>query len=170
MKKLIIIMVIGFMVFNLSGTEKQVEKFPVSVKKVNGFHFLYYEFKGPYMAAFKGFNKIIEYMKQNKIEAGECSVGVYYDDPQKVKPENLRSEIGFMVKSKIKTNGKFKYRKIEGFKAAFTRYKSMADIPGAWRALGSYVYKNKLTVTGPGFEFYKAYSSVINAECLMPVK
>ena len=171
MKKFFLFIMILFAIgFAIQGGTQ--EKFPVTEKDVAGFHIVYYEFTGPYQKAFEQFGPFMAYLRQNGIETGPYSVGIYLDNPQMTAPENLRSEIGFMVKKEVKTSGIYKYKKVEGFKAISTWYHSMDEIQGAWNALGAYLMKNSLIPAGPGYEFYKADKdpSIISAECFFPIR
>lgn len=157
---------------NEGGFGMEKVKFPVSVKDVEGFHFVYYEFTGPYQKSFEQFGSFMAYLKKNNIKTGPYSVGIYLDNPQKTAPEKCRSEIGFMVQGPVKTAGLYKYKKVDGFKAISTFYRSMMDIQGAWDALVKYLATNNLIMVGPAYEFYETHKdpSVISAECLFPIK
>ena len=170
MKRFFLLIMILFAIsFTIQGETS--EKFPVTKKNVDGFHFVYYEFTGPYQKAFEQFGAFMAYLKMSGIETGPYSVGIYLDNPQMTPPEKLGSELGFMVKKEVKTSGIYKYKKVDGFKAISTRYGSMNDIQGAWDALGKYLMENGLIPAGPGYEFYKTGKdpSVISAECFFPV-
>ncbi|MEN8155257.1 MAG: GyrI-like domain-containing protein [Acidobacteriota bacterium] len=171
MKKLMLFLIVLAIAAGFSLNGETGEKFPVTKKKVEGFHFVYYEFTGPYQKAFEQFGLFMAYLKQNKIETGPYSVGIYLDNPQMTAPDKLRSEIGFMVKNEVKPDGIYKYKKVDDFTAISTRYQSMKDIQGAWDALGKYLMKNSMIPAGPGYEFYKTDKdpSKISAECFFPV-
>ena len=172
MRKLVLFMIVLGITAGFFLNGQATEKFPVTKKKVEGFHFLYYEFIGPYQKAFDKFGEFMAYLKKNGIETGPYSVGIYLDNPQMTPPEKLRSEIGFMVKKAFKADGIYKYKKIESFYAISTWYKSMDEIQGAWNALVIYLMKNKLIPAGPGYEFYKSDKAPtdFSAECFFPIK
>jgi len=170
MKKVILLLIVlSFAGLFVNADTK--EKFPVTEKTIEGFHFVYYEFTGSYQKAFEQFGTLVAYLKKNEIETTPYSVGIYLDNPQMTEPEKLRSEIGFMVKNAVKTNGIYKYKKVNGFKAISTFYNSMKEIQGAWDSLGKYMKLKKLMPAGPGYEFYKTNkdTSKISAECLFPI-
>ncbi|MBN1180948.1 MAG: GyrI-like domain-containing protein [Bacteroidales bacterium] len=145
--------------------------FEAKVREVDGFHMVYYEFKGPYDQAFGEFMSLMEYLASNNIEMGPNALGIFYDDPQDVAPENLRSDVGFMVKSPAPSGEKFKYKKVEGFKAVSVKYYSMEDIQKAYESLGEYLVQSDLTPKGPAYEiYYSSDPNVVDTEILMPVE
>lgn len=147
------------------------KSFEIEVKDVEGFYMVYYEFKGPYEEAFDEFMSLIEYLANNEIEMGPNALGIFYDDPEVVAPEDLRSEVGFMVTGEVPSNEKYKYKKIENFKAVATKYYSLEDIKDAYQAVGEYLQENELVPGEYSFEIYYSEDPVkVDTEILMPIK
>lgn len=170
------VLLIIFAFFTHSGmsqiSKEQIASYPykAEIKEIEPFQYLYYEYKGSYMEAFTAFPQLAEYIENENIETNKYSLGVYYDDPSQVAENDLRSEIGMMVKQKVKSD-RFKYKKVDGFKAATIRYKNIDEIQTAYAVLSKYMQEKKLTPVGPAFEFYYTYNeNNIDAEIIFPVK
>lgn len=149
----------------------ETKTFEVITKDVTGFHMMYYEFKGPYEESFNDYMGLIEYMANNNIEMGPHAVGLYYDNPEEVAPEELRSEVGFMAAGEAESGEKYKYKKIDDFKAVAVKYYSMDDIQSAYNALGKYIEENGLIPIGFAIEvYYSDDPAKVDAEILMPIK
>lgn len=174
MKTPVLLLIATFFTLSVMAqvSEQQIASYPfkAETKKIEPFQYLYYEYKGAYMNAFTAFPQLVEYIENEKIETDLYSLGVYYDDPSQVAENDLRSEIGMMVKEKVKSD-RYKCKKVEGFKAATIRYNNMAEIQTAYAALAKYMQEKNLTPVGPSYEFYYSYDeNNIDAEIIFPVK
>ncbi len=160
------------LIMGCAGTKKQEdsakEDFEVVVKDVEGFHFIYYEFTGPYHKAWNKFPTLTNFLEINEIDYGPYPVGIYLDNPEAVNEENLRSEIGFMLKTKPEKTGLYKYKWVEPCKVAAARYDSWEDSKNVWNAIVRYMMSNGLMPGGAGMEFYYSEKGVDN-EAMMPV-
>lgn len=158
MKTLIISLSIGFLLIggiNAQDTTKTCSpKFDVQIKNIESFNMLYYEFTGPYEQAYNSFQTLMDFMAQNNIGMGSSAVGIYYDDPQVVAADKLRSEVGYTTINAVDSAGNFKFKKVEAYKAVCVKYTSMADMMGAYGAIMEYITKNNITIIGPAYEFY----------------
>ena len=154
-------------------SEEKIADYPykAEVKQIEPFQYLYYEYKGSYMNAFMAFPKLMEYIESERIEMGLYSLGVYYDDPAEVAENELRSEIGMMIKEKVKGNDMYKFKKVDGFKAATIKYSDMSEIQTAYAVLVKYMQSKNLTPIGPAYEIYYSYDeNNIDTEIVFPVK
>ena len=174
--KHLFLIICAMIALNLSaqdgGQSRDKQKaFEVKVKEVDGFHMVYYEFKGPYDQAFGEFMALMEYLANNNIEMGPNALGIFYDDPEETAAEELKSDVGFMVKGPAPSGERFKYKKVDGFKAVSVKYYSMADIQKAYEVLGKYIVESDLVPTGPAYEIYYSNDpNVVDTEILMPVE
>jgi len=170
MKKLSVILLTGLLV-QITAVAAQTKDVEVKMRNVKPFHFVYYEFTGPYSESFKNFLNLKKFLVKRGEKTGDKSVGIFFDDPKVTPPYKLRSHIGCVVSKQLKLEGEFKYKFIPGFKAVSARYTSFADIEKTWNALVKYTAKMKLMITGPGFEFYTHHNDpkIVDAECLLPV-
>ncbi len=142
----------------------------ITIKDVEGFHFLYYEITGPYEIAWSGFPKLMVYLQENQIDFGPYAAGIYLDDPMEVAAEECRSEVGFMIKAPFDATGDFKYKKIDDFKAVSSNYTSYDQIEGRYEAIMKYMDENKLEFAGPPIEIHKGDGKNVDADIMVPIK
>jgi effector-binding domain-containing protein len=148
-------------------TQPQVE---VKVKKMDEIHLVCYAFTGPYQQSFNDFPKLMGYIQSKKLPMGPYSLGIYYDDPQQVPADQLKSEVGFMVTKKADVETPYKYKKLEGVKAVTAKYTSMEGIMPAYQAIAAYVAENKLKTAPYSVEIYYSYDETnVDAEIFMPL-
>lgn len=152
-------------------TEKTMEKFKPEIRDVNEIHMIYYDFTGPYDQSFNAFGELMQFIQTNQLPMGPQSLGIFYDDPEKVPANELRSEIGFMLTKAVEGTDKYKYKKIEATKAVSVRYTSMDDIYPAYTAISNYIIENNLNTAPYSIEiYYSADPNVVDAEILMLIK
>lgn len=151
--------------------QKTNESFDVQIKEIPAIQMVYYEFTGPYDQSFNDFGKLMGYMQQNKIEMGKHSLGVFYDDPESVSPDKLRSEIGFLVTKKTEGNKIYKYKEIPAGKAITVKYTSMEEIMPAYKAISDYISKKKIETAPYSVELYYSNDpTVMDAEIVFYLK
>jgi effector-binding domain-containing protein len=150
---------------------KKAKDFKVEIKELDDIHMVYYEFTGPYQDCFNDFGKLMEYIQTNQLPMGAYSLGLFYDDPENVPAEKLRSEPGYMVQGPVKGNDDFKYKKIPATKAVSVRYKSMEEIMPAYEAISKYIAENSLKTEPYSMEIYYSYDpNTVDAEILFLMK
>ncbi len=171
-----VLMLSGVMLTNMaqekpSCAEKTKNSFEVTVKTIDDIHMIYYKFKGPYMNSFNDFGKLMEYVQANNVPVAQNTLGVYYDDPEQVPEDQLRSEVGYILTDKTEETGNYKYKKIDGCKALSVWYYSMDEIMPAYEAIGKYAEENDVEIEGYSIEIYHGFDpEEIKAEILMPIK
>lgn len=163
---------IALTAINLKAQNKETMKeFDVQIRNVDEIQMIYYSFTGSYMQSFNDFPKLMAHISQNNLPMGPYSLGVYYDDPEKVPENKLRSEVGYMVTDQVKESGVYKYKKIPAGKAVSVRYKSMEDIYPAYDALAAYIEKKGLNTEEFSLEIYYSNDpNVVDAEILMMIR
>lgn len=133
---------------------KTKEDFKVEIRELDDIHMVYYEYKGSYHKAFDDFGKLMEYIQKEQLPVGAHALAVYYDDPNIVAEEKLRSEPGYMVQGPVEVSDGFKYKKISGAKAVCSHYNSMEEIVLAYEAIGEYIAKENLQTQEFALEIY----------------
>lgn len=152
-------------------TIKTEKDFKIEIRKIDEIHMVYYEFTGAYQDCFNDFPKLMEYMQKNQLPMGPYSLGLFYDDPENVPEEKLRSEAGFMVQRPVTVGNGFKYKKLPARKAVTTRYKSMEEIMPAYAAISNYIIKNKISTEDFSMELYYSYDEKeVDAEIVFFLK
>jgi AraC family transcriptional regulator len=90
-----------------AGQEQKTEQ-KVVIKEGESFWYAYMEFKGPFDQIEKSIQKFMgEFFKQGLAPAGPF-LGVYFNDPRKVKPEELKWNLGFPVRNDVKVEAPLK--------------------------------------------------------------
>lgn len=144
------------------------QDFPVELKAIDEISLVYYKFTGPYMNSFDNFGALMNYLQESNAPFGPYALGIYYDDPEVVPAEKLRSEIGFMVSAPVKESEIYKMKTLPKGKALSVVYKSMDQIMPAYQALGNYIAANSLKVKPFSLEIYHSSDpNVVDAEIIM---
>lgn len=74
---------------------------------------------GPYEEIGGAWKELMDWvMPKNLIDSATKFIGVYYDNPEEVAPEKLRSEACMTVSAEVPVEGKVKYKEIEAGKCA----------------------------------------------------
>lgn len=141
------------------------------------FNVVYHEHRGPYHEIMKVINEVQKYLDQRGIGRKEA-FGEYFDDPSLVKPEDLRSNGGFIVDklleegARIELEEPYKFKTIErklylvvtfrgspalGAMKAYTK-------AGKWIEESDHVFSNE-----PALEIYRMEGEKMITEYLIPI-
>lgn len=173
MKKVLFIIAscIAISIVAQDSTNISAKNFEIKIRDVNEIHMLYYEFTGPYDQSFNNFGKLMEYINKNQLPMGPYSLGIFYDDPEKVSADKLRSDIGYMLAGKVEPTEDYKYKYIPACKAVSVKYKSMEEIMSAYQAISKYIMNNKLKTQPYSIEIYNSFDpGTIDTEILFLIK
>lgn len=99
MKKAILIL-LAFLILILialltMAQAKQAKHEHPAIKEVAPFTYFCLRYKGPFTDMEKVIGQMIQAMQSQKLIPGGPMIGVYYNDPSTVKPEELEWEVGF---------------------------------------------------------------------------
>ena len=167
---LVLILIISTMTTKASEPTTK-PSFDVKIRTVEPFEMLYYEYTGPYEQSFNDFENLMAYIQQKGIAMGPYSVGLFYDDPQEVPAENLRSEPGIMVQKNFAPEEPYKCKTVDGGKAVTVKYHSMEEIMPAYQAIAEYIEANKLETKDYSLEIYYSFDpNTIDTEIVMFLK
>lgn len=98
---LVVFFLFLFLVSPAAGVqEKGSEAQPVAIKEVSPFTYCCIPHKGPFTEIEQVINQLMAVMQSQNILPTGPMLGIYYNDPEKVKPEELEWEIGFPVTSR----------------------------------------------------------------------
>jgi len=84
----------------------------VKLKKIEPMQTATMSHIGPYSESGKLYKEIAEWLKQKQLKITGPPFGWFYDNPQEVRAQKLRSEVGFPFKGEAKLEGKIKIKKI----------------------------------------------------------
>jgi effector-binding domain-containing protein len=85
----------------LNTQEETAEKEFVSVKEVSPFSYCCIPHKGPFTEIQGIIEQLMHAVQEQKIMPAGPIIGVYYNSPEKVKPEDLEWEMGFPVAADV---------------------------------------------------------------------
>ncbi len=73
----------------------------IQIKEVSPFSYVYVAHKGPYTEIENVIGKLMQATQSRNIFPAGPMIGVYYNSPEEVKPEELEWEIGFPVSAEV---------------------------------------------------------------------
>ncbi|MFH1441983.1 MAG: hypothetical protein ABIH18_08100 [Candidatus Omnitrophota bacterium] len=133
MRKFAIILII-FVIAVIAYLFTQGIFYPIKLKEqvVGDYWLVYQENTGPYEKVGPVIGKIYEDLKNEGIKT-KLTFGLYYDDPKKVKKENLRSEVGAILEAqyygRIKDlQSKYKIKYLKKRKSLYAEFPLKNDL------------------------------------------
>jgi len=166
---LLMLLILALFVFSQMGCQKKAdeqEPFEILTKSTEKMTMIYLEHVGPYDQVGSVFGQIAEYAAQKQLAAQV--VGIYYDDPATVAPENLRCEIGIAVAEGTMPDSGFGIQEIPARKVAYATLKGPYDkIAEEYPYLYEWVEKNGYKIAGPLMEVYLKAGPDVPPEELM---
>lgn len=150
--------------------QEKSKAFKPTIRDVEEIQMIYYTHIGPYMESFNDYGRLMAHIQSNNIAMGPYGLGIFYDDPELVPENKLRSEIGIMVTAPFKETEMYKFKKIPAGKAVSVRYTSMQDIYPAYNALAKFIDEKKLKTEEYSIEiYYSSDPNIVDAEILMMI-
>lgn len=139
----------------LNTQEEAPEKKFASVKEVSPFSYCCIPHKGPFTEIEGIIGQLMKAVQEQKIAPAGTMIGVYYNSPDMVKPEELKWEMGFPVSAQVEVQPPLEKKEWK-----FTLVVS-AIHKGAYEETGKTMSKmfdwmkaNKLVPAGPVLERY----------------
>lgn len=179
----IVLVFAAFLIFALTGCpEKPVETPPepttpeISVKDTEAMTVVFLEKKGPYQETGKAMMELFELMGKKELKPRNFPMGFYYDDPEKVAPEETKYEVLSQFVGEFKGDKELKVKEIPAQKVATVLYVGAYEkcMP-TYKELYGWIAKNNFEVCGPSMEKYLNDPSKVKPEELktqisVPVK
>jgi AraC family transcriptional regulator len=169
------------LVFALFGCKEKPEEKPepaepeMSIKKTMPATVVYLEKKGPYKETGKAMDELFALMKKKNIEFAGAPMGMYYDDPEKVKPEETKYEVMCPFKGEFAGDDELKVKEIPSQEIASTIYVGPYDMCGpTYKKLFGWMAEKKLVPAGAVIEKYlndpkKVKPEELKTEICVPV-
>lgn len=118
--------------------------YPIKLEEqfIGDYQLVYQENTGPYEKVGPVIGKVCGDLKNDGIET-RLSFGLYYDDPKKVKKENLRSEVGAILDAqyydRIKDlQSKYKIKQLKKRKSLYTEFPLKSNLSYMIGAMKAY--------------------------------
>jgi AraC family transcriptional regulator len=158
MKKLLFTfwLIIIVSVLSMLGCEKKAEDkkpYRILTKNVEKMTLCYLEHVGPYDQMGALFAQLGEYAAKKQL-AGEI-VGIYYDDPDMVAAENLKSEIGVVVPDGFEPDSGYKIQEVPSRRVVYAILKGpYEEIAQEYDHIQEWIEDKEYKVIGPVMEIY----------------
>jgi AraC family transcriptional regulator len=151
-----VILILGFFIFLQLGCQKKAEEkgpFEILTKSTEKMTLIYLDHVGPYEQLGPLFGRVAEYAAKNQL-TGQV-VGIYYDDPTTVAPENLRCEIGIAVPEGTMPDSGYGIQEIPAGMVAYAALKGPYDkIAEDYPYMYEWIEKKGYKIAGPLMEVY----------------
>ncbi len=127
---------------------------------------------GPFGEAVqRGFGRLFAWLGSNNVQPQGASLGIFYDDPAKVAPENLHSEECVPVALDVQGSGEVNVKEIGGFQAATILYQGEANIERAYNQVYDWLRAQGYRETGAPLEtFLSQLGEELRAEIAVPIE
>ena len=169
-KGVVLSLVLALFLFLACGCEKKAKKGPeISVKRVESLTVAYASHQGSYEALPKVFQEVMAWIQQEGLQVAGPPMGIYYNDPQTVAPEDLRWEVQWpIVPLKGKEGkGEIKIKTTKPIEVAFTIHRGPYDQVGkSYDRLKKWIGENGYRISGPGRSIYLSNPNSVPPESL----
>ncbi len=137
----------------LNTQEEAPEKKFASVKEVSPFSYCCIPHKGPFTEIEGVIGQLMKAIQEQKIAPAGPMIGVYYNSPDMVKPEELEWEMGFPVSAKIKVQPPLEKKEWKSTLVVSAVHKGAYEETGkTYSKMFEWMKENKLTPAGPVLE------------------
>ncbi|UCG69061.1 MAG: GyrI-like domain-containing protein [Thermoplasmata archaeon] len=123
------------------------------------------------------FNRLYEWAKEKNVRPGFKGLGILHDDPQKIPPQDCRSEICIPIVGDAESEGDIKIKELPSMEVAVIKHKgSSKEYPETYKKLNEWIIENGYEWAGPTMEVYtkkprtKGEETIIYANVQAPVK
>ena len=131
---------------------------------------------GSYTEIGRLYGEIAKWLGQKRLRITGPPFGWFYDDPEEVPTEKLRSEVGFPFKGEAKLEGKIKIKKIPAQEVLYAIHKGpYREVGPSYAALFKYANEKGYIPLGCPIEIYlndpaKVSESELLTEIQLPIK
>ena len=148
----------------------------VSIRETTALKVVYLEEKGPYSETGKSMQKLFSLMTKKNLRPAGMPMGIFYDNPEVVKPEETRYEVLSPFTGEFKGDNELKVKELPAQKVAVLIYKGPYEKSAtAYKKLFDWLAKNNYEPAGAPMEKYLTLPSQVappdlKTEILVPVK
>lgn len=132
----------------------EIEEGPV-IKDVEGFWYVYMDYKGPYSKMEQEVNKFVNTFMSQGLMPVQPAVSMYYNSAADTKPEDLKWAFGFIMPKDTKVKEPLMIKEIKPCKAAVYVHKgSYKELGKSHGILNAFIKEKGLTEAYPVFDKY----------------
>jgi len=148
----------------------------VKLKKTESMQAATISHVGPYSEISKLYQEIAKWLRQKQLKITGPPFGWFYDNPEKVPANKLRSEVGFPFKGEAKPEGNIKIKKIPAQEVLYTTHKGpYREVGPAYATLFQHAKEKGCIPQGCPMEIYlndpaKVPESELLTEIQLPIK
>ena len=127
---------------------------------------------GPYgESTERGFGKLFTWLSANRIEPLGASIGIFYDDPSKVAPENRRCDLCAPVALEVQGSGEVSVKEIGDMRVATLIYQGDQNIGPAYNEVYDWLRAQGYRDSGAPMETYLSKpGEELRAEITVPIE
>ncbi|MBX5327143.1 MAG: GyrI-like domain-containing protein [Candidatus Bathyarchaeia archaeon] len=127
----------------------------IKLKKNESFQAAIIKHVGPYSDAGRLYNEIAKWITQKQLCITGPPFGWFYDNPEEVPAQKLRSEVGFPFEAEAKPEGRIEIKKIPVQEVLYTTHRGpYREVGPAYSALFQYARKHGYVLKGCPIEIY----------------
>jgi len=139
----------------LNTQEEAPEKKFVSVREVSPFSYCCIPHKGPFTDIEGIIGQLTHAVQEQKIAPAGAMIGVYYNSPEEVKPEELVWEMGFPVSPQVEVQAPLEKKEWKSTLVVSAFHKGPYEETGkTYYKMFEWMQANKLMPAGPVMERY----------------
>ena len=136
-------------------TEKTPEPETISLKEIAAFSYCCIPHKGPFTEIENIIEKLMGAIQEQKVRPAGMMMGIYYNNPEIVKPEDLEWEVGFPVAATITVQKPLEKKQWEHTLIVSAIHTGPYEQTGQTiLKMGEWMQENKLVQSGPVMERY----------------
>ncbi len=114
------------------------------------------------------FKMLKSWAKEHKARPYSKPIGIFYDDPEKNEEDDLRADIGLLIKKKRPTSGSMHIKYLPKMKVAEAKYKgTREDIKKIYNDVYDYIREKGYKPAGSPMEIYKGKSKMVDGKKVM---
>jgi AraC family transcriptional regulator len=139
----------------------------IKLKKSKPLKIAYIKHRGAYdkIPFDKYFGELFAWLKEKRLRPAGPPIGLFYDDPNNVPAPKCRSEVGILIKGRVKPEKKIKFKEIPSTKvAAITHRGPMKDYMKTYEKLNEWISENNYVTAGPFMEIYLSKPKLVRGE------
>lgn len=147
------------------------QKVAVTCEELGPFRMIYMEHKGSYQGIGSKIKEVKSYVDSRKI-VSSIGIGEYFDDPAKVRPAELRSNVGFLVDRDYGDDPPYRFKNIprQVYASAVFKGSPMIGPIKVYPELKKWIDNNGYEVCGSCMELYAMEGKKVFTQYLMPIK
>jgi len=118
----------------------------------------------------RGFGRLFTWLGTHQVQPIGSSLGIFYDDPAKVAPDKLRSDLCVPVADDVIGSGEVHVKDLGGFEAATIQYQGDANIMRAYNEVYDWLHAQGYRDAGAPIEVYLSQpGEELRAEVIVPI-